>query len=472
MRRVLTVVVALVVVGFVAAPLRAQAASPPPDWKQLSPASSPSSRYYIRNMMAYDAASGQLILFGGLTTGGPSNQTWDWNGTTWTLLSPATSPPAREGASLAYDPTLKKLVLFGGYGPPTMQDTWTWDGTTWTQVTTTPTTGTPPSRTGAMLAYDTTHQQLVLFGGSANIFGGYLSDTWIFDGSNWAQVTTSVSGTPSARWAAGVANDAASGQLIIFGGEGSGGDTNDTWAWTGTEWSQLSPTTPPSTRYGPSLAYDPALAEIVLFGGNHNGSVNDTWTWNGTNWTQLTTATSPPPRDTGTLGYDGATDQLILFGGETLSVSPQVVLGDTWTLLANVPTKTAVTGTPNPLVAPGQATYTATVTVPSGGATPNGGTLAFTQDGTPIPGCGAVALANGAGQCQVSYSATQVGNHNIEATYSGDTSYLTSTSDPWVEAVIIPVPPTGAGGAGGALLLILGGAATTFGASRRRRSTN
>ena len=47
--------------------------------------------------MAYDAATGQLVLFGGFDQqhGADLNDTWTWNGTTWTQLSPATSPPAR-----------------------------------------------------------------------------------------------------------------------------------------------------------------------------------------------------------------------------------------------------------------------------------------------------------------------------------------------------------------------------------------
>ena len=51
--------------------------------------------------MAYDAATGAIVLFGGGGTHGDLSDTWTWNGTTWTKQAPATSPSAREGASMA-----------------------------------------------------------------------------------------------------------------------------------------------------------------------------------------------------------------------------------------------------------------------------------------------------------------------------------------------------------------------------------
>jgi hypothetical protein len=46
----------------------------------------------------------------------------------WTRQAPATSPPARELASMAYDAATGNVVLFGGdnFEPQTFNDTWTW----------------------------------------------------------------------------------------------------------------------------------------------------------------------------------------------------------------------------------------------------------------------------------------------------------------------------------------------------------
>ncbi len=55
------------------------------------------------------------MLFGGDDpSGNYLGDTWTWDGTTWTELAPATSPSARADASMAYDPATAQLVLFGG----------------------------------------------------------------------------------------------------------------------------------------------------------------------------------------------------------------------------------------------------------------------------------------------------------------------------------------------------------------------
>jgi hypothetical protein len=77
--------------------------------------------------MAYDPATGDMVLFGGGSNSGLLNDTWTWDGTTWTQQSPATSPPARYLASMAYDPATGDMVLFGGAGNSGfLNDTWTY----------------------------------------------------------------------------------------------------------------------------------------------------------------------------------------------------------------------------------------------------------------------------------------------------------------------------------------------------------
>jgi len=63
----------------------------------------------------HTTAMGNVVLFGDDNiNSNPLNNTWTWNGTTWTQLFPAASPPARSDASMVYDPAEGNVVLFGG----------------------------------------------------------------------------------------------------------------------------------------------------------------------------------------------------------------------------------------------------------------------------------------------------------------------------------------------------------------------
>jgi hypothetical protein len=117
--------------------------------------------------MAYDAAVGNVVLFGGLGLRDLLNDTWMWDGRTWIHQKPASSPPARVSASMAYDAARGKLVLFGGTGEHEtrenglqLNDTWTWDGTTWTKQH--PVTA-PAAGYAVRMAYDAAQHSMVLF---------------------------------------------------------------------------------------------------------------------------------------------------------------------------------------------------------------------------------------------------------------------------------------------------------------------
>lgn len=69
--------------------------------------------------MAYDDATGQVVLFGGDRDNGKGvglADTWIWSGTTWSQRVVSPSPPGRYGAAMAYDPATKQVVLFSGIG--------------------------------------------------------------------------------------------------------------------------------------------------------------------------------------------------------------------------------------------------------------------------------------------------------------------------------------------------------------------
>jgi hypothetical protein len=293
--------------------------------------------------LAYDPALHELVLFGGTNWGvGPTSvfgDTWIRKNGGWTEEHPAHSPFARTGAAIVYDAATHQLLLFGGSGRPGTaggydDQTWLWTGTTWRELH--PATS-PPRRHNADMVYDAASHNVVLFGGYD---GQYLNDTWTWNGTTWTQQHPADS--PSPRDTFSMAYDAAAQNTVLFGGFNGSANLNDTWVWDGTNWTQLHPATSPSVRAaGWQSAYDAAMAEVVLFGGISTGDIlQDTWTWNGSTWTQLQPATSPRGRENGAMTYDGLSREIILYGGDhgmsrshLLGGPLWVWTGTTWTQL-------------------------------------------------------------------------------------------------------------------------------------------
>jgi len=259
--------------------------------------------------MAYDAAHQRVVLFGGL---GGSGDTWVWDGTTWTQLTPSASPSARYLHAMAYDAARQRVVLFGGSpGSVAFGDTWEWDGTTWFARFS---LNYPSPRYGHAMAYDAARQRVVLFGGYGN--SGDLGDTWEWDGTNWlARFSLNY---PSPRRGHAMAYDAARQRVVLFGGYNPS-ILGDTWEWDGTNWVQRTPVASPVARWLYAMAYDAARQRVALFGGESaippGYYRDDTWEWGGTNWTQLTPSASPSPRFGLAMAYDEARQRVVLFGG-------------------------------------------------------------------------------------------------------------------------------------------------------------
>ncbi|MGA2210400.1 MAG: Ig-like domain-containing protein [Acidimicrobiales bacterium] len=314
-----------------------------PTWTQLSPATSPPA--LEAPSMAYDASTHQLVLTGE-AAGDTDNETWIWNGSTWSDANPATSPPARFGAAMAYDSSTGDIVLFGGTGAGGLrQDTWTWDGSTWSQAT----PASPPSaREGAEMAYDTATSQMVLFGGYDG--SNYLADTWTWSGTSWTQVGLSEPGNFTGKEFPAVAYDPATSQLLLFSGWGQN-QYSDTWDWNGTSWNQLTPGETPFASGGDAMAYDPDLSQLVLFGGNtspddsYDADTNGVFYWDGSTFGTL--ATGPSARDFAALAYDPDSSQLVMFGGND---SSGTYLNDTWSY-SLVPTVATTLSVGSPTVA-------------------------------------------------------------------------------------------------------------------------
>jgi hypothetical protein len=292
-------------------------------WREMTPTNVPVPR--SNHAMAYDSARGRVVLFGGQNDRGQlMNDTWEWNGGSWTRVS-TSGPSARSAHAMAFDSARGQVVLFGGGGSTgRMADTWAWNGISWTQVASTG----PAARQLHAMAYDAARGQVVLFGG-ISATDSFAQDTWVWSGSSWTQKSVTA---PPGRNSHAMAFDGARGQVVLFGGVAPGGAVQDTWVWDGSSWTRRSPSTSPAARSAHALAYDATRGQVVLFGGSTtSGSGQDTWTWDGTSWTQKPTPSSSPGiRWQHAMAYDSARGQVVLFGGSHTNDATWLWDGTSW----------------------------------------------------------------------------------------------------------------------------------------------
>ncbi len=160
------------------------------NWTQVSTTAAPPRRSQAAMCSAPTLAG--VLLFGGTNFNNPPgpngeitwNDTWVYSALNdaWTQLQPVGAlPPPRAGASILYDANLGLYVMHGGYvasqsSTTPLNDTWTFDGTTWTDVTVP--FGAPPARVrfGASESPGNLH---VMFGGAASFTAAANAETWV-----------------------------------------------------------------------------------------------------------------------------------------------------------------------------------------------------------------------------------------------------------------------------------------------------
>jgi hypothetical protein len=246
--------------------------------------------------MAFDVMTGSVILFGGAATinGTPLAETWRWNGNTWTLLQPPSSPPALVAHAMTTHLGSGQIVLFGGRNVSGQEQaqTWTFDGFTWTQLT----GPQPPARCCHDLVYDVARAVVVLYGGWSGINYG---DTWELGPFGWTQRFPPAS--PTARWGHRFAAAPSLNGVVMHGGTLGSLPGNETWLWDGTTWQQIAVGTSP-TQVNHVMHRHWAFGRVVLFGG-----VTTNWAASNETWTLGTTSpASFAPFGAGCAGPGGA----------------------------------------------------------------------------------------------------------------------------------------------------------------------
>ncbi|TNF37664.1 MAG: hypothetical protein EP329_02560 [Deltaproteobacteria bacterium] len=156
--------------------------------------------------VVYDGARGRLVAYGGSAdleespAFVPTFRTRELIAGRWAPVATAHDPRPRAFHALGYDPLRERVVLFGGEAPTwaggqrdprPLGDTWEYDGTDWTLIRA---HRSPSARVGATLTWNEARGRLVLHGGQPGRGEPPLSDTWEYDGRSWYPVATATRG--------------------------------------------------------------------------------------------------------------------------------------------------------------------------------------------------------------------------------------------------------------------------------------
>lgn len=313
-------------------------AQPCAQWVPIAPVgASPVARWGHR--IEYDRARDRVVLYGGYDNANYLDDTWEYNPSTreWVHMTPPMFPSSRAEMAMTYDTTRERIVLFSGANTVPMSGhhlpgLWEWDGATWTFANPTGPTG----RHGHVSTFDSARGRMVL---AFSKHGE--TDTWELEpspagqpfGGTWSFIAN---GFPSSRAFNAMAYDASRGVTFAFGGYDASKFAkgfnvyNNTFAWDGAVWTQLSPPVSPSARYAVSGVYDSTRRRFTIVGGTTGGMfLNDTWAFDGATWASVA-ATGLPRREHPGLAFDARRGRIVLFGGH---ISPGGALGDTLELV-------------------------------------------------------------------------------------------------------------------------------------------
>ena len=201
-------------------------------WSQFTPTGGPPNvRYGVG--YTFDPIARDLVTFAGFTNLGRFSDLWRFNdqAATWNQVAAAPGPGERCLHAACYDALRHRMIMYAGQNNAgALDDLWALDLDTnaWTQFTP---AVKPSGRFFATMIYDATHHRAVVFGGQTTL--SLVNQVWMFDlwTNKWTQAAP-IGTPPSARAGAAGTYDGAHDRMIVFGGT-DGTARNDVWALTG-----------------------------------------------------------------------------------------------------------------------------------------------------------------------------------------------------------------------------------------------
>ncbi len=239
----------------------------------------------------------------------------------------------RAGHSMVWDTRDDLLLVFGGIDNKdhVLNDLWAYNPNSgaWNQLsqaTSTPAPGScgtlPAPRLNAAMVWDSTNQQVLLYGGTDN-HDNYFGDLWSFNPDTQVWTSLQCSGNPGAR----SSNAVWDGQhMLLLGGVNASGLLKDFWSYTpggSGGWQKLRDA-PMGPRLYQTMVWDTNDSRLYVFGGlDANGlQQDDFWIYTPSGgWSMITPASTgigtgrPGPRQGAIGAWDSKDNLLILTGG-------------------------------------------------------------------------------------------------------------------------------------------------------------
>src|SRR5688572_8959813 len=232
-------------------------------FKSASPDNGPAPSHL--EAVAFDAARGRLVVFGGSrqptpNTWADSDETWEWDGARWhRMATPPSDVGARRGHGFAYELSARRVVLVGGVRTKAgtkddepLDDTWFYDGQMWTRGP------SAPLMSGHHLVYAGTDNGVLLLGyAGREAYQPRRLTLWRLTPNGWTFID---SAGPTMSSHVRAAYDTKRGVLVVP-------VLNDSvarvWEWNGRTWRSQT-AAGPARRTRHMLAFDAKAGHTLL----------------------------------------------------------------------------------------------------------------------------------------------------------------------------------------------------------------
>lgn len=282
-------------------------------------ANMPSARKW--HTAIWDDSNNQMIVWGGnngssrLLTGGR----YDPITNSWQATSTGTNVPgSREFHTAIWDNTNNQMIVWGGYNGSRTNTGGRYDPNTDSWQATNTGIDVPSGRQSHSALWDSSNNQMIIWGGydgtRTNTGGRYdpITDSWL--------TTSTGIGVPSGRQHHSAIWDTSNSQMIIWGGNESGGgaDTGGRYDPVTDSWQATTTINAPSGRYDQVTVWDTSNNQMIVWGGYDGGSTDTGGRYdpNTDSW-QSTSIDSnvPTARTSHTAIWDDRNKQMIVWGG-------------------------------------------------------------------------------------------------------------------------------------------------------------